>query len=266
MDWLDLLAVQGTLKSLLQYHSSKASILRWDWGQEEKGTIEDEMAGWHHWLDGRESGWTPKVGDGQGGLECCDSWGRKESDTTERLNWTELIIKRPVCTQLVLDTKSSQTFQDNEVKWWFIWFTPTELYNEIYTGTPSPIQTAESILSQDYQSLTINNISGIIGTKHISGPILWGWCEWTLLIFTLEIIRVSGTVKISVGGQLCISPDTQGQKEKTRRRSSMSLSLPNPTKLGTGGWTDNSSGHPVPAPCLWGPCSSNPRHSHLFWF
>ena len=48
MDWLDLLAVQGTLKSLLQYHSSKASILRWDWGQEEKGTIEDEMAGWHH--------------------------------------------------------------------------------------------------------------------------------------------------------------------------------------------------------------------------
>ena len=51
---------------------------------------EDEMAGWHHWLDGRESGWTPGVGDGQGGLACCDSWGRKESDTTEQLNWTEL--------------------------------------------------------------------------------------------------------------------------------------------------------------------------------
>ena len=49
-----------------------------------------EMAGWHHWLDGRESGWTPGVGDGQGGLACCDSWGRKELDTTERLNWTEL--------------------------------------------------------------------------------------------------------------------------------------------------------------------------------
>ena len=47
------------------------------------------MAGWHHWLDGRESGWTPGVGDGQGGLACCDSWCRKESDTTERLNWTE---------------------------------------------------------------------------------------------------------------------------------------------------------------------------------
>ena len=61
-----------------------------DWGQEEKGTTEDEMAGWHHWLDGRESEWIMGVGDGQGGLACCNSWGRKESDTTEWLNWTEL--------------------------------------------------------------------------------------------------------------------------------------------------------------------------------
>ena len=51
---------------------------------------EDEMAGWHHWLNGRESEWTPGVGAGQGGLVWCDSWGRKESDTTERLNWIEL--------------------------------------------------------------------------------------------------------------------------------------------------------------------------------
>ena len=57
-----------------------------DWGQEEKGTTEDEMAGWHHWLNGREFEWTLEVGDGQGGLACCNSWGRKESDTTERLN------------------------------------------------------------------------------------------------------------------------------------------------------------------------------------
>ena len=61
-----------------------------DWGQEEKGTTEDEMVGWHHWLDGREFEWTPGDGDGQGSLACCDSWGRKESDTTEGLNWTEL--------------------------------------------------------------------------------------------------------------------------------------------------------------------------------
>ena len=58
-----------------------------DWGQEEKGTTEDEIPGWHHWLDGHEFGCTPGVGDGQGGLACCDSWGRKESDKTEWLNW-----------------------------------------------------------------------------------------------------------------------------------------------------------------------------------
>ena len=61
-----------------------------DWGQEEKGTTEDEMAGWHHWLDGCESQWTPGVGDGQEGLACCDSWGRKELDMTERLIWSDV--------------------------------------------------------------------------------------------------------------------------------------------------------------------------------
>ena len=61
-----------------------------DWRQEEKGTTEDEMAGWHHRLNGHEFECTPGVGDVQRGLACCGSWGRKESDTTERLNWTEL--------------------------------------------------------------------------------------------------------------------------------------------------------------------------------
>ena len=60
-----------------------------DWGQEEKGTTEDEMAGWHHRLDGREFEWTPGFGDRQGGLACCDSWVCKELDMTERLNWME---------------------------------------------------------------------------------------------------------------------------------------------------------------------------------
>ena len=61
-----------------------------DWGQEEKGTTKDEMAGWHHRLDGCEFEWTPGVGDAQEGLAWCNSWGRKELDTTERPNWTEL--------------------------------------------------------------------------------------------------------------------------------------------------------------------------------
>ena len=60
-----------------------------DWEQEEKGMTEDGMAGWHHRLDGRESEWNLGVGDGQGGLVSCDSWGRRDSDTTEQLNWTE---------------------------------------------------------------------------------------------------------------------------------------------------------------------------------
>ena len=59
-----------------------------DWGQEENGMTEDEMAGWHHWLDGHESGWAPPVGDGQGSLACCSTQGRKEWDITELLNWT----------------------------------------------------------------------------------------------------------------------------------------------------------------------------------
>ena len=61
-----------------------------DWGQEEKGMTEDEMTGWPHRLNGREFEWIPGDGDGQEGLACCDSRGRKEPDMTEQLNWTEL--------------------------------------------------------------------------------------------------------------------------------------------------------------------------------
>ena len=60
-----------------------------DWRQEEKGTTEDEMIGWHHWLDGHEFGQVPGVGDGQGSLACCSPWGPKDLDMTELLNWTE---------------------------------------------------------------------------------------------------------------------------------------------------------------------------------
>ena len=72
-----------------------------DWGQEEKGTTRDEMVGWHHRLDGRGFELSPRVGDGHGGLACWDSWGCKESETTEWLNWTELILdaeKVALCT------------------------------------------------------------------------------------------------------------------------------------------------------------------------
>ena len=61
-----------------------------DWRQEEKGTIEDKMVGWHHQLNGHGFGWTPGAGDRQGGLVCCGSWGRKELEMTDRLDSTEL--------------------------------------------------------------------------------------------------------------------------------------------------------------------------------
>ena len=68
-----------------------------DWRQEDKGTTEDEMDGWHHRNDGHEFEWTPGVGGGQGGLECCNSRARKESDMTELLNWTELKETKDLC-------------------------------------------------------------------------------------------------------------------------------------------------------------------------
>ena len=93
---LEGLMVNLKLQSILWLSDAKSWLI-WkdpdagkDWGKEEKGTTEDEMAGWCHWLYGRESEWSPGVGDGQGGLACCDSWGCKESDTTEQLNWADI--------------------------------------------------------------------------------------------------------------------------------------------------------------------------------
>ena len=73
-----------------------------DWRWEEKGMTENEMVEWHHQLNGHEFGWALGVGVAQGGLECCSSWSRKESDMTQRLNWTELNQK--------MGQKTKQTF------------------------------------------------------------------------------------------------------------------------------------------------------------
>ena len=105
------------LKLKLQYFGHlmhKSWLIRKDsdagrgWGQEEKRTTEDEMAGWPHRFNRREFEWTPGVGDGQVGLVCCSSWGCKESDTTEWLNWTEssvysnMLLSRHPCIVMVL--------------------------------------------------------------------------------------------------------------------------------------------------------------------
>ena len=86
--WRRLLRVPWTART------SNHSILKEiNPGYSLEGMTENEMAGRHHRLNGREFEWTPGVGDGQGGLACCNSWGCKESDMTERLNWTELFWK-----------------------------------------------------------------------------------------------------------------------------------------------------------------------------
>ena len=81
-----------------------------DCGQEEKGMTEDETAGWHHRLNAHKFEWTPGVGNGQGGLACCDSWGHKESDTTEWLNWTELNLSVIQAPKLRVNSYSSISF------------------------------------------------------------------------------------------------------------------------------------------------------------
>ena len=73
-----------------------------DWGQEEKGTTEDEIVGWHHQLIAHEFGWTLAVGDGQGGLACYGSWGSKELDTTEQLDWISMGTTCSVFTAFLL--------------------------------------------------------------------------------------------------------------------------------------------------------------------
>ena len=107
-----------------------------DWGQDEKGMTEDEMAGRHHRLDGHEFEWTPGVGDGQGGLACCDSWGRKESDTTERLNWNELkqMSENFSCSSLVYYRQSVTSILDNW-RFWVIKVLPlTGWHRECHLG------------------------------------------------------------------------------------------------------------------------------------
>ena len=84
-----------------------------DYRQEEKRTTEDEMVGWHHWLNGHEFEWTPGVEDGQRGLACCDSWDGKELDTTERLNKNKSLISRDLVVFCVWEDASVQACRNH---------------------------------------------------------------------------------------------------------------------------------------------------------
>ena len=85
--------------------------------QEEKGTTEDEMVGWHYWLDGHEFEQASGVGDGLGGLVCCSPWGCKELDMTEQLNWTESSQEKEK-NDIVYDLKKLKGLVVEEGTWW----------------------------------------------------------------------------------------------------------------------------------------------------
>ena len=97
--WVFIGRTDAEVETPILWPSDVKSWLIWkdpdagkDWEQE-KVMTEDEMVGWHHQLNGHGFWWTPGVGDRQGGLACCGSWGHRESDMTEQLNWTELSFK-----------------------------------------------------------------------------------------------------------------------------------------------------------------------------
>ena len=92
-----------------------------DWRQEEKGMTEDEMAGWHHWLNGHEFEQALGVGGGQGSLACCSPWGHKELDMTERLNW---ILWKSVIYACTHNSIFSRFFDELEHPQWEFIFLP----------------------------------------------------------------------------------------------------------------------------------------------
>ena len=130
--WVFIGGTDVEAETLILWPPDSKSWLIWkdpdagkDGRREEKGMTEDEMVGWHHWLSGHEFEYTRGVGDGQGGPVCCSSWGRKESETTEQLNWTELKTLGvgdgqggPVCCGPQGCKRSSPTEQLN---WSWLW-------------------------------------------------------------------------------------------------------------------------------------------------
>ena len=130
-----------------------------DWGHKETGTTEVEMAGWHHRLDGHEFEWTPGVGDGQGGLVCCDSRGHKESDTTEWLNWICTYVHMCKCMRAHTHTHTGMSEAENQRQKENL-KTSGRKWNIKYKGTK--IRISEDTLSEDIQIRERSNILEVL--------------------------------------------------------------------------------------------------------
>jgi len=145
-----------------------------DWGQEEKGMTEDEMAGWHHWLHGCEFEWTPGVDDGQRGLMYCDSCGCKELDTTERLNWTESQTSNPFLPHPFPCLTTTNLFSISVICFCFIdMFICMQFFFSIWLGKHSweiPQQTWSPV------PLTRTRLLDYLQTSHCKMGLGLPWC------------------------------------------------------------------------------------------
>ena len=180
-----------------------------DWVQEEKGMTEDVMAGWHHWLDGRESGWTPGVGYGQRGLACCDSWGCKESDTTERLNWTD-VPNIPGSYAILFFTASDFTCITSHIHCWALFSLWLCLF--ILSGVISPLFSSSILdtycpgefIFQCPIFLPFHTVHGVVKARYWSGKAL-GKCQLVVdnsLFYRYKKLSPCGVVTIVM---LCFS-------------------------------------------------------------
>ena len=146
----------------------KISCIKW---VASPGSMHDTacLAGWHHWLDGHESEWTPGVGDGQGGLACCDSRGRKESDTTERLIWSDplrliglISLRNDTIIQSRRSLFSDTTVQKHEFFWCSAFFM-VQLSHPYMTTGKSIALTRRTFVGK-VMSLLYNMLSGLVIT------------------------------------------------------------------------------------------------------
>ena len=154
-----------------------------DWGQEEKGTTEDEMVGWHQWLNGHGFGWTLGVGDGQGGLACCGSWGRKESDTTEQLNWTEFTLIHgtniPGSCAILLFTPLNFTFTTSHIHNWTLsplWLFLLFLLELFIRSSPVAYWALTDLRSSSFSVMSFC----LFILDHQGSPVL----RWTLVVLS----------------------------------------------------------------------------------
>ena len=151
-----------------------------DWGQEEKGTTEDEMAGWHHWLNECKSEWTPGVGDGQGGLAWCDSWGCKELDTTERLNWTDTTLMSHVLPANFVTRKKILDWKITQFIGWMIAVSQDICCSVPFTSkgwVPLPIHSTDPACFQTYTS------HWLLDNPALQPPYLQSWIHHLSLLF-----------------------------------------------------------------------------------